>query len=179
MNPKQLVNPFYIKSRTKSVYHLVKYIVLDTGFGIKRTDKKVIDEYVDNVSKSYKIDPKIVKLIIQSESKYNEYAISRTGAMGLMQIMPDTFDDLKSEKPFYYKDNIDAGVKYLSVQLNRFNNLSYALAAYNAGPNNVLKSEGIPNFSETQIYVKKIISEYKKIKDKEPVSPFEIQLQKD
>jgi soluble lytic murein transglycosylase-like protein len=175
-NPKQLINPFYIKNRTKSVVYLLNYIIFDVGFSIKRTDKKVIEREIQKQSRIFKIDPKIIALIIESESKYNEYAISRTGAMGLMQIMPNTFNELGVKKPYFFKDNIEVGVKYLSLQLKRFNNLSYALAAYNAGPNNVLKSKGIPDFSETQIYVKTIIEKYKKIKDKEPVSPYQIPL---
>lgn len=178
-NPKQLINPFYIKMRTVSVYKLIKHIIFDAGLGIKKTSKDQINIQIDNVSNNYKVDPKIIKLIVQAESKYNEYAISRTGAMGLMQVMPPTFADMTLKNPFYYKNNVEAGVKYFARQLKRFKKLEYALAAYNAGPQNVIKSNGIPAFNETIAYVNFITDQYKLIIDKEPVSPFQIQLEKD
>ncbi len=166
LNPKSLINPFHIKNRSISASYLISYIFFDTGIGIHRTDKAEIDSYIDNVSKIYNIDPKIIKLMVEVESKYNEFAISRTGAMGLMQIMPGTFMELGFEKPFFYKDNINAGIKYFSIQLSKFDNLSLALAAYNAGPGAVINNKGVPRFGETIYYVKKIVNKYNSIKNK-------------
>ncbi len=166
LNPKSLINPFFIKNRSISASYLVSYIFLDTGIGIRRTKKKIINSYIDNVSKNYNIDPEIIKLMVEVESKYNEYAISRTGAMGLMQIMPDTFKETGYKKPFFYKDNINAGVKYFSIQYKKFNDLSLALAAYNAGPGAVINNNGIPEFKETKYYVKKIVNDYNAIKNR-------------
>ena len=175
MNPKQLLNPFHIKTRTTSVYKLVYYIVTEAGLGIRTTPKETIDNYILKASERYKVDPKLIKLIIITESKYNEFAISRTGAMGLMQVMPITFEDSKFTFPYNYKENIDAGTQYFAKQFNRFGNLKLALAAYNAGPQNVIKSGGnIPNFSETKAYVKKISKAYNITVDKEPISPYRI-----
>lgn len=179
LNPKQLINPFYIKVRTISVYKLLNHIVFEAGLGIKNTPQDQIETYIHKMSQKFKVDPKIIHLIIQTESKFNEYAISRTGAMGLMQVMPGTFSDMSLENPFYYKSNIEAGVKYFSLQLKRFKKLDFALAAYNAGPQNVIKSDGVPNFSETKAYVKSIMSKYQIMLNKEPVSPYQIPPQKD
>jgi soluble lytic murein transglycosylase-like protein len=166
-NPKSLINPFYISSRSISASYLISYIFFDTGIGIHRTDKKEIDSYIEKVSKKHGIDDKIIKLMVEIESKYNEFAISRTGAMGLMQIMPGTFMELGFEKPFFYKDNINAGIKYFSIQYKKFDNLSLALAAYNAGPGTVINSKGIPRFGETLYYVNRIVSKYNLIRNKE------------
>lgn len=160
LNPKALINPFFLKTRTSSVYLLIKYIVTDTGIIIRPTSEKTINDYIDQVAPKYDIDPKLVKAVVQVESKYNEFAISRTGAIGLMQVMPATFFEMGYSKPFNYKENIEAGVKYLSIQLKRFNNLELALSAYNAGPGNVLKNMAIPDFKETKSYIKKILEIY-------------------
>lgn len=176
LNPKQLLNPFHIKTRTTSVYHMVYYIVAEAGFGIQRTSEKDIQSHVMKMSHKYKVDPKIIQLIIQTESNFNEFAISRTGAMGLMQVMPITFKETKLTLPFNYQQNIEAGTQYFAKQLKRFGRLDLALAAYNAGPQNVIKAgHNVPNFSETKAYVKSISTAYNAIADKEPISPYRIQ----
>jgi hypothetical protein len=160
LNPKSFINPFFVKIRSESVYLLIKHIVTDTGIIIKKTPKDEIDNFIIETANKYKIDPKLIMAIVEVESKYREYAISRTGAMGLMQVMPFTFFEMGYEKPFNYKENIEAGVKYLSIQLNRFKDLKLALSAYNAGPKNVLKHMAIPDFIETKSYISKILKIY-------------------
>lgn len=159
-NPKAIINPFYFKTRTTSVFILAKYILTDIGIIIKKMSKDEIDKVIDKTATKYSVDPELVKAVVEVESKYNEFAISRTGAIGLMQVMPATFFEMGFEKPFNYVENIEAGTKYLSIQLKRFNDLQLALSAYNAGPQNVLKNMSVPNFIETKAYIKKILKIY-------------------
>jgi len=166
LNPKALVNPFYLKSRTVSCYFLTKHIVLKAGIFLDKASKAKINELVNKYSKRYGIDPELVNIMIKVESKYNQYAISRTGAMGLMQIMPLTFSEMGFEDPFDAEQNIHAGIKYFSLQKTAFDKLDLALSAYNAGPANVYKDMVVPDFNETKAYVQKILTEYKKIKRK-------------
>ncbi|UOD34275.1 lytic transglycosylase domain-containing protein [Deferribacteraceae bacterium V6Fe1] len=160
LNPKALLNPFYVKTRTTSVFLLVKYILKDIGIIIRKTSKDEIDKIIDKTAIKYGVDPELVKAVVEVESKYNEFAISRTGAIGLMQVMPVTFFEMGFERPFNYMENIEAGTKYLSIQLKRFNDLQLALSAYNAGPQNVLKNMSVPDFIETKTYIKKILEIY-------------------
>jgi len=174
LNPKSLINPFFIKTRTESVYLLIKYIVTDTGIIIKKTPKEEIDSFIIETANKYKVDPKLIMAIVEVESKYREYAISRTGAMGLMQVMPFTFFEMGYQKPYYYKENIEAGVKYFSIQLNRFKDLKLALSAYNAGPKNVLKHMAIPDFIETKSYISKILKIYSPERDQDNKSDHDL-----
>lgn len=109
----------------------------------------------------YNIDPLLVKAVIKAESNWNEWAVSRKGAIGLMQLMPATARELDIINPFNPEENIEGGVKYLRYLLERFNgDLTLALAAYNAGPSWVEKFGVIPPISETREYVRKVISLY-------------------
>jgi len=115
----------------------------------------------EKIARRYSVDPELVKRIIEVESGWNPYAVSRKGAMGLMQIMPKTAKELGLRNPYNPEENIDAGVRYLKYLFRMFGDLKLALAAYNAGPAAVKQYGGIPPFYETINYVNKILYGYK------------------
>lgn len=123
--------------------------------------KGQIQQIVGQVAEKYQIDEKLVMALIQQESGFNPTAVSKTGAMGLMQLMPGTAKNLRVLNPFSAEQNIEGGVKHLKGLLAKYNgNLVLALAAYNAGGGSVDKYGGVPPYKETQNYVKKILSNY-------------------
>ena len=113
-------------------------------------------------AKKYSVDPVLVEAVISVESGWDISAESHAGAQGLMQIMPNTQQDLGITEPFDPEQNIDGGVKYLKEMLDRFGDIKLALAAYNAGPERVAKYGDIPPIKETQEYVTKVLGLYKK-----------------
>ena len=112
------------------------------------------DAIIDSVSAQHGVDPRLVHAVIAVESNYQSSAISRKGAVGLMQLMPATARQYGAD-PFDPKANIEAGIKHLSALLDRFE-LSVALAAYNAGESAVQRFGGIPPYRETRDYVARI-----------------------
>lgn len=122
------------------------------------------DVFIERAANHYKIDPLIVKAMIMQESSFNPRALSSKGALGLMQLMPGTAKDMGVVDITDPEQNIMGGVKYLRKQLDRFRSLDLALAAYNAGPGNVKKYQGIPPFRETQDYIKKVNKNLKKLR---------------
>ena len=113
----------------------------------------------------HEIDPALVKAIIMAESSYNPRAISKKGAMGLMQLMPLTAEFYGVEDAFDPKNNIRAGVAYFKTLLNQFNgDERLALAAYNAGSKRVRQYKGVPPFEATQLYIEKVFAYYETYK---------------
>ena len=112
----------------------------------------------------YRLDEALLHAVIATESSYNAHSVSRKGAVGLMQLMPDTARRYQVKNSFDPAQNIHAGAQYLSSLLAQFdNNIPLALAAYNAGENNVRKYGGhIPPFPETRAYVSKVMDFYQK-----------------
>lgn len=109
------------------------------------------------------VDPRFIHAVIKQESKYDPKAVSNVGAQGLMQMMPATARRFGLKDPFDPTANVEAGTKYLKWLLQRFDgDVSLALAGYNAGEGSVDKYKGVPPYSETQEYVKKIITNYGK-----------------
>jgi soluble lytic murein transglycosylase len=134
--------------------------------GYKKTTRKayVRGRYgyiINTAAERYNLDPELIRAIIKVESSFNPYAVSGKGAMGLMQLMPGTAKEMKVAAPFVAQENIMGGSRHLRKMLNLFDgDLGLSLAAYNAGPNRVLKNRSIPKIPETQQYVKKVMREY-------------------
>ena len=130
----------------------------------ERTNYKDTEYYqgiIHEKASKYNVDASLVKAVIKTESNWNERAVSRKGAVGLMQLMPSTANDMNVRNPFDPEENIEGGVKYLRNLLEQFNgDLTLALAAYNAGPKRVDKFGVVPPITETKQYVKKVLSLY-------------------
>ncbi len=106
------------------------------------------------------LDPLLLEVVIKYESNFNPSAVSRSGAQGLMQLMPGTAAGLGVSNAFDPNQNGAGGARYLAIQMSRFQDLRKALAAYNAGPGAVEAYGGVPPFEETQGYVQRISNEY-------------------
>ena len=125
---------------------------------VKRQNlEKVIEKY----AQQYGVDQDLVWAVIRQESGFHAQAVSPKGAMGLMQLMPGTAAMLGVSDAFDVEQNIAGGIKYLERCLSQFNqDVSLALAAYNAGPDNVVKYQGCPPFAETRHYVASVLKAY-------------------
>lgn len=116
---------------------------------------------IKKYARQHGVDARLVWAVMRQESGFNPRAVSPKGAMGLMQLIPSTAALMGVNDPFDPEENIGGGVKYLKLCLSRFNNnVVYALAAYNAGPDNVSKYQGCPPFAETRNYVLKVMRDY-------------------
>ena len=127
----------------------------------EQANREKIEEMIREVSARYRVDPALVRAVMQTESNWNSSAVSRKGALGLMQLVPGTAQQLGVNNAFDPKQNLDGGVRYLHMLLERYNgDLDKALAAYNAGPSAVDRAGGIPRYRETRDYVQKVTDSY-------------------
>src|SRR5210317_1739932 len=118
-------------------------------------------QFIRSAADHYRLDPELIRAVIKVESGFNPFAVSEKGAMGLMQLMPGTAEEMQVAEPFEAEDNIMGGSRYLRKMLNLFEgDLKLSLAAYNAGPNKVLEYGRIPRIPETEQYVEKVLFEY-------------------
>jgi hypothetical protein len=120
-----------------------------------------IDAAIEQAAARHNVDPSLVRSVVKVESNFNPNAVSRKGAMGLMQLMPSTARSLNVSNPFDPAQNVDAGVRHLRKLLDNYNgDVRLSLAAYNAGSGAVARSAGVPRFRETQNYVRRITNLY-------------------
>lgn len=126
---------------------------------------------IEGTAARYGLDKDLLNAVIRQESGFNPNAVSKCGATGMMQLMPETARQLGVTNPTDPVQNIDGGARYLKGLIDQFNgNIPMALAAYNAGPGAVTRHKGIPPYEETQNYVKNILSMFLKSKQDQQVS---------
>lgn len=117
-----------------------------------------LSEYIEGVSSQYDLDPRLVRAVIQAESNFDRWAVSPKGAMGLMQLMPETARSYRISNPLDPHENIEGGARHLRYLLNRYHgDLELVLAAYNAGQERVQRYKGIPPYRETQDYIQRVL----------------------
>ena len=115
------------------------------------------DEIIEEAAAKYEMDANLIRAVMQAESAFHPYVVSRAGAEGLMQLMPDLADEMGVNNAFDPRENIMGGTRYLKRLLDYHDgNIDLALASYNAGPGNVQRYRGVPPFRETRNYVKTI-----------------------
>ncbi len=130
----------------------------------KTTSRAYIKKYegiIQQAARQFHVEPSLIKAIIKAESDFDHRAVSHKGAQGLMQLMPDTANQLQVKDPFDPEENIYGGTRYLSRLLKRFNNNKrLAVAAYNAGPELVERAGGVPPLPETKRFVERVLRYY-------------------
>ncbi len=120
-----------------------------------------LEPIIQAASRQHNLPPALIKAVIRVESNFDPTATSPKGAQGLMQLMPQTAAALQVQDPYDLQDNIMAGTRYLRLMLEKFGfRLPLALAAYNAGPNRVAKSQKVPDIPETQTFVRRVCESY-------------------
>ncbi len=134
----------------------VSHQALNVGF-----TQHDIDAAIDEAAERHNVDPNLVRSVVKVESNFNPNAVSRKGAMGLMQLMPATARSLNVSNPFDPQQNVDAGVRHLKQLLESYGgDVRLSLAAYNAGAGAVARSAGVPRYAETRNYVRRITELY-------------------
>jgi len=129
--------------------------------GERAFTQQEIDAAIDQSARQHDVDPTLVRAVIKVESNFNPNAVSPKGAMGLMQLMPQTARELNVSNPFDPQQNVDAGVRHLKHLMESYGgDVKLTLAAYNAGAGAVARSAGVPNFPETRNYVNRISNLY-------------------
>ena len=146
-------------------------VPVDSRYRLKKTAVVVpqqysaesYDNHIHQAARHHQVDPLLIKAIVKVESDFDRYAVSKKGALGLMQLMPETASDMQVVDPFDPEENILGGTRFLKKNLDCFNNdLELSLAAYNAGPGRVQAAGRIPNIPETQDFIKKVLKSYRR-----------------
>lgn len=134
--------------------------IVAANFGTAATSGDV-ENAIEQAAARHNVDPNLVRAVVKVESNFNPNAVSRKGAMGLMQLMPSTARSLNVKNPFDPEQNVDAGVRHLKQLLESYGgDIKLTLAAYNAGAGAVARSSGVPHYAETQNYVRRITKLY-------------------
>jgi soluble lytic murein transglycosylase-like protein len=150
----------YVDVRSEEIDHFERDLTLPAG-----TAALKLPDVVGLASHRYHLDPDLVNSVIRAESGFNPKAVSHKGAMGLMQLEPQTAAQLGVADPFDPETNVDGGTRYLRELLVRYNfDLIKALAAYNAGPQRVEQYHGVPPYYETQAYVARVVRDFNRQK---------------
>lgn len=149
------------KSQQPTSAHSTPNSSLNLGLTSGGYSQQDIDSAIDEAAKRHDVDPNLVRSVVKVESNFNPNAVSRKGAMGLMQLMPATARSLNVSNPFDPQQNVDAGVRHLKALLESYGgDVRLSLAAYNAGQGAVARHAGVPRFAETQNYVRRITDLY-------------------
>ncbi len=127
------------------------------------------DVLILNAEARFGVDAALIKAVCLAESGMNPNAVSRSGAQGLMQLMPGTAAELGVTDPFDPEQSINGGARYLARMIDEFGDLRRSVAAYNAGPGNVRKYHGVPPFEETRIYVPRVLALYDVFRYDQPI----------
>jgi len=161
----------------KGVYHFTNILPAGKTYRIVVPDRNVqtasatstlnrYDPLIIRYASTHGIDPHLVKAVMKAESNFNPYARSRKGALGLMQLMPETARFLNISDPYNPAENIEGGIKYLKFLDEAFQgDIELVLAAYNAGPKKVIEHNmKVPPIDETRTFIKRVKENYRKIK---------------
>jgi soluble lytic murein transglycosylase-like protein len=128
-------------------------------------DRAGLDQMISGAGERHQLDPDFINSVIRAESGFKPRAVSKKGAQGLMQLMPQTASQLGVANPFDPNANVEGGTKYLRALLEKYNfDVVKALAAYNAGPKRVAQYRGVPPYYETQAYIARIIKDFNRQK---------------
>jgi soluble lytic murein transglycosylase-like protein len=136
-------------------------LALTLRAGARTGPDTVYDGIIKKIAGEHGLEPSLIHSIIRAESNYNPSAISSKGAMGLMQLMPETAEKYGVKNPLDPEENIQGGIKYLKDLINLFGRKTeYVLAAYNAGQEALKRNGGIPPYPETRDYIEKVMASY-------------------
>ncbi|HXH04278.1 MAG TPA: transglycosylase SLT domain-containing protein [Candidatus Competibacteraceae bacterium] len=139
----------------------INWVRAGKPFPVNEINRRTFTPHIAAVARQYSLEPELLHAVISAESAFNPQAVSSAGAMGLMQLMPDTAKRFGVTDPFDPVANLHGGARYLRFLLDQFRSLNLALAAYNAGEGAVSRyGNAIPPYEETQTYVKRVISFY-------------------
>ncbi len=151
------VSQFFVRDSTRSANARIQA----ANFRGRQASPEEIDAAIVMSAARHNVDPNLVRAVVKVESNFNSNAVSRKGAMGLMQLMPQTARSLNVKNPFDPEQNVDAGVRHLKQLLESYGgDVNLTLAAYNAGSGAVARSAGVPRYAETQNYVRRITNLY-------------------